>query len=773
MLVALDPKENLLKATEVAAKLIKVVVEEIEAVAVLFEEEIDWNILCLEKSAFKTEAVEEFFNTATLSDNKITATVSGTEFELTEESVVESLRLPTVGQDAQLNLELKTFEAACQILSATKEEPVKVSSKKATLRLEYIPLCDIFTKSVQARGGNYNSLTKAKIEMLVGLIQGSSRPPAPQVAERRKSAKKAAPAKEKTGNKGKEKIVFLEPPSQTRDEDESASSSERTDSQKTDEERSNEEEHSRTSSDNTGAGANIENAEASEEGSAEEEEDDQKKADFIASRILEDIERRAEAVGELYREWHEYRFDRLYKHMLPGLTDEECFRRLKEIEETVMSLTNAETIHEALGRTTIIRPRARLQKLTVRIRKIKERYVEGSPEANLQLLVLEKLEAAKGDLAEEIDRLEAAVGQRGKQHSLASETDHGATPPRADPVINEADERTETPITAQLDAEQHGVSEPGVTKEWVKNLLQEFANSTVHPLEEKMKRTVSLAHRFANKTKHDLVKGHDRISQIEADYRDEVVLRNNHLQRTEALEDTTSRIKDDLDRLERETEQGFTEVDEDLGWRVTDLENKNASLEDRNNKLEADLKALTAQVDEIIKAKVNADIAVVEANARVAKEVQDALDEEARREKEPPQLTEEERAKRERRTMAKYPGLEESVAAQQREDVERLNAQKQGLEEFATAQKKKKTAAPSSSVPAKRKRKSSKKAQVAGLLDSLTESVIESQPDQATHTEDEDEEHLERRPTRQRVSRPDKKKRTKDMMAAFNFSDSE
>ncbi|XP_047335528.1 inner centromere protein-like [Impatiens glandulifera] len=292
-----------------------------------------------------------------------------------------------------------------------------------------------------------------------------------------------------------------------------------------------------------------------------------------------------------------------------------------------------------------------------------------------------------------------------------------------------------------------------------------------------MKRTVSLSLRFANKTRHDLVKGQDRISQIEADYRDEVVLRNNHLQRTEALEDTTSGIKDDFDRLERETEQQLREVTEDLVGstlsRVSELEKKNASLEDRNEKLEADLKALTAQVDEIIKAKVNADIAVVEANSREAKEVQDALDEEARREKEPPQLTEDEIAERERRTRDKYPGLEESVADQQREDAERLNAQKQGLEDFATAHKKKKTAAPSSSVPAKRKRKSSKKAQVVGLLDSLTETVIENQPDPATHTEDADEEHLERRSTRQRVSRPDTKKRTKDMMAAFNFSDSE
>ncbi|XP_047326566.1 uncharacterized abhydrolase domain-containing protein DDB_G0269086-like [Impatiens glandulifera] len=593
------------------------------------------------------EAVEEFFKTATLSGDKITATVSGTEFELTEESVTESLRLPTDGQDAASDLELTTFEAACQILSATKE-PLKVSGNKATLRPEKVNKIQTLPRE-EAAGPRLHRWPKEDIHQEI------------------------SPGKRKDRKQGQGEDSILEPPSQTRDEEESASTSERTDSEKTDDERPNDEEHSGTSPDNTGTGANPENAEASEEGSEEEEEeDDQKKADFIARRILKDVELRAEAVGELYREWHENRFDRLYKHMLPGLIDEECFRRLKEIEETVMSLTNAETIHEALGRTSIIRPRARLQKLTVRIRKLKERYVEGTPEANLQLLVLEKLETVRGELAEEIDRLEAVVGQRGKQHSLASETDHGATPPRADPVINETDERTETPLVGKLETEQHGVSEPGVTKE-----------------------------------------------------------------------------------------------------------NLNASLEDRNNKLQDDLKALTSQVDELIKAKMNADIAVVEANARAAKEVQDALDEEARREKEPPQLTEEERAERERRTVAKYPGLAKSVAAQAAADAERLNNERQRLEDFATAHKKKKTTAPSYSVPAKQKRKPSKKAQVAGLLDGITDTVIESQPDQATRTEDEDEEHLVERSTRQRVSesasqpQPFKRKRTKDMMASFNFSDSE
>ncbi|XP_047339511.1 eukaryotic translation initiation factor 5B-like [Impatiens glandulifera] len=470
--------------------------------------------------------------------------------------------------------------------------------------------------------------------------------------------------------------------------------------------------------------------------------------------------------------------------MLPGLTDEQCFRRLKEMEETVMSLTNAETPSQAMDRYAIVRPRARLQKLTVRIQKLKERYIAGTPKANLQLLVLDKLEIKRGELNEEIEQIDAVHIQREKPHSPAHETDdgqnHSATPPLADPVINETDERAGTPLTGQLETDQPGVSEPGVTEERVK--------------ETKVKKVVRQTLLLAKKTRDDLVKAHDRITAIEADYRDETVLRNNHLRRTEELDEKTSGIVDDLDRLERETEQRLTEVTEDLVSstldRVKDLEKKNVSLEDRNDKLEADLKALTEHVAELINAKINADIAVEEANARAAKEVQDTLDEEARRAKEAPRLSEEEIAERERITETKYPGLARSIAAQAAEDAKRLNTERQRLDKFATAHKKKK-AASSSSVPAKRKRKISKKAQVAGLLERITETVIDTEPNPGMHFEDEDEEHLEQRSTRQRVlqvvpistgsqpqaegssSRPTEEEPIDDMMDGFRFSESE
>ncbi|XP_047314051.1 uncharacterized abhydrolase domain-containing protein DDB_G0269086-like [Impatiens glandulifera] len=318
----------------------------------------------------------------------------------------------------------------------------------------------------------------------------------------------------------------------------------------------------------------------------------------------------------------------------------------------------------------------------------------------------------------------------------------------------------------------NGVSEPGITEGRVKSVIQEFADSTVQPLQGKLKKAVRQTLLLAEKTRDDLIKAEDRITVIENDYRDDVVLHNEHYKQTKDLEEKTSRMVDDLDRLERETEQRFKEVDEDLGR--------------SRNKVGATLD----RVDELINAKINADIAVEEANARAAKEVQDALDEETRRAKEAPRLSEEEIAERERITVAKYSGLARSIAAQAAEDAERLNTERQRLDEFATAHKKKK-AASSSSVPAKRKRKASRKAQAAGLLERITETVIDTKPNSAMHFKDEDEEHLEQRSTRQRVlqavpistgsqpqaegssSRPDEEEPTDDMMDGFRFSESE
>ncbi|XP_047306179.1 myosin heavy chain, clone 203-like [Impatiens glandulifera] len=439
-----------------------------------------------------------------------------------------------------------------------------------------------------------------------------------------------------------------------------------------------------------------------------------------------------------------------------------------------MDLTNSDTIEEALHRTYLLRPRAQLRKLTIRIRKITARFEEVASEDTLTPLVLERLEKERGELIQEIDRLEAKYGQREIPHYTAPRIDrspaHSPTPPRANSATDESDERTDPPLTGQSPLKQPEVSEPGVTKEWVESRIQEFEDSAVTSLEEKFNRTVSSALRFANTTRQLLIRTRERFSEIDDDQQEEAVLRSKHLKRTVILEDTTSELKENFARLKRETDERLTEVAKDLVGttldRVSDLEKKNEGLE-------AELKALNAQVAELLNAKINADVAAVEADARAAKKIQDALDNEARKEKGPPQHPEEEEAERIRRAEAKFPGFAKKAAAQAAKDAARLERESQRLESFAADNKKKK-AASSVSVPAKRKRESSKKAQVADLLNVVTDTAIESIPDPATHSEDEIEEHLQPRSTRPRVSgsasRPQPAKKKWNI---YDFSDSE
>ncbi|XP_047306355.1 uncharacterized protein LOC124909753 [Impatiens glandulifera] len=561
--------------------------------------------------------------------------------------------------------------------------------------------------------------------------------------------------------------------------------SERTGSQKTDdnpsdkEEGSIEEEQSATSLDNAGAAASLENTDAGADGRGEEEvpvDNDQKIAENIVRRIMEEIDLRAQAAAEVYSEWLGYRCNKFFKHMLPGLTDGQSFRRLKEIEKDVIRLTNGEDLSEAMDRQALLVPHARLQKLTVHIRKLSERYVAGTPTAKLQLLVLDKLEIKKGEFTDEIEQLEAVHRQRDTAHSPRPETDDGQNPGNtshlADPVINETDERIETPFTGPLETDQPGDSEPAITEERVKTLIQEFANRKVRPWKKKIKKAAVQTITLAQTTRDNLVKAEARIAEIEVNYRDDTVLYNAHLKRTVDLEDKTSKMVDDLERFQEKPDQQFTKVDEDLGRsstevgstldRVIDLEKKNTSLEERNDRLEADLKAVTEEVTKLINAKLNADKAVEEANAQATKDIQDALDEETRKAKETPQLTEEELTVRTQKLAARNPALAKSIAAQVAEDAERKTP--------------------------------SRKVQVAGMLERITETIIKTQPNPAMHTEDEIEENLEPRTTRQRVlntapistvgqsqaggsssrtAPPDEEQPTDDMMKDFMPSESE
>ncbi|XP_047340035.1 uncharacterized protein LOC124943593 [Impatiens glandulifera] len=540
---------------------------------------------------------------------------------------------------------------------------------------------------------------------------------------KKSAAKKPAPVKGRSGcKKEKQPMESAEPPSETRDEDDSASSSDKTASHYTDDNMSGKEKEPTEEEEQS---ASLENADTGADGPEEEDvpvNTDQMVAKNIVRRIMEEIDLQAHKAAEVYSEWFGYRCDKFFKHMLPGLTDGQSFRRLKEIEEDVINLTKAKDPNEAMDRHAMVEPHARLQKLAGHIRKLTERYVAGTPKSKMKLLVLDLFAVKKGEFIDEVARLEAVREQQNTTHSPRLETDDDQNPgdqsPLADQAINETDDRTGPHLTDNLESDQVRDSEPAVTKE-----------------------KVEVSHSRAN----------ERITEIEVNYRDDNVLYDAHLRRTVDLEDTTSKLVDDLERFQGKTEQRLTKVDEDMGRssteagstldRVITVEEKNALLEERNNKLEADLKAVTEQVNELINAKIAADKAVEGANAQAAKELQDALDEENRKKKEAPR-SDANFNERLRISMAKNLELAKTIAAQEVKDAERLNAEKQRLEEYAKAHKKSK-AAPSFSVPATRKRKvSARKAQVAEMLGRITETVVE---------EDDFEEDLEPQPTRQQV----------------------
>ncbi|XP_047339899.1 uncharacterized protein LOC124943440 [Impatiens glandulifera] len=92
-------------------------------------------------------AVEEFFKTATVSYDRILATVCGSQIEITEAVVAESLHLPTTGMDATAEMDDDVFKMACHRVSATNK-PVPTSGKKQLLKPELIPACDVFARAI-------------------------------------------------------------------------------------------------------------------------------------------------------------------------------------------------------------------------------------------------------------------------------------------------------------------------------------------------------------------------------------------------------------------------------------------------------------------------------------------------------------------------------------------------------------------------------------------------------------------------------------------------
>ncbi|XP_047314449.1 myosin heavy chain, clone 203-like, partial [Impatiens glandulifera] len=159
------------------------------------------------------------------------------------------------------------------------------------------------------------------------------------------------------------------------------------------------------------------------------------------------------------------------------------------------------------------------------------------------------------------------------------------------------------------------------------------------------------------------------------------------------------------------------------------------------------------QVAEEVEAAADKERALINIDFNNVKKGEDYTSYYVSKEKEAPrssQLTEEEEeAERLRRAEAKFPGLTKKAAAQATKDDARLERERRRLEGFVKDNKKKKEAS-SVSVPTKRKREPSKKVQIADLLNEVTETVITSIPQQAAQVEEEVEEQLQPRSTRQR-----------------------
>ncbi|XP_047314047.1 uncharacterized protein LOC124917771, partial [Impatiens glandulifera] len=242
---------------------------------------------------------------------------------------------------------------------------------------------------------------------------------------KKKTAKKAAPAKAKAEGKGKEQVIFSEPPQHTEDEE---WASERTDIEKTEDNRTVNEDGSAQSPNDAAPNTNPKTTEGGEEvdkeaddegDDTEREEAEEAEADRIAGKLLQGIRRRAESVEELYLEWHEHRFDTPYRQILPGHTDEQCINRPKEVEDLMMNITNSNTLQEDRS-NRIVDSALKFADVTRHLlERNQERFSELGESLQEEVVQRDKcvqrtaiLEDVTSDLKKDFDRLERETDQR-------------------------------------------------------------------------------------------------------------------------------------------------------------------------------------------------------------------------------------------------------------------------------------------------------------------------------------------------------------------------
>ncbi|XP_047313726.1 uncharacterized protein LOC124917314 [Impatiens glandulifera] len=305
--------------------------------------------------------------------------------------------------------------------------------------------------------------------------------------------------------------------------------------------------------------------------------------------------------------------------------------------------------------------------------------------------------------------------------------------------------------------------------EMIDDRILEHNVSKLQPFKDSADKIFDSAIKFANATKLVVDQNQVRLAELSTGLWEEAGEREKCAQQTATLEGITSDLKKDLGRVD-------TTID-----RVS-------ALEKTNETLVAEVKALTEQMAEILKAKENADAAAIEADALVAKRVQERLDAEVSKDKEPPratQLTEEEiEAERVRRGEALFPGYAEKAARLAADDAARLEREARRLAGFAKENEKKKKAAASVSAPAtsasapkKRKRPAPKKVRIDEMLNEISDPVETGTSQQADLVEDDVEEQLRSRSKRPRPSQqsrqPQPPPQPKRKKSAYEFTDSE
>ncbi|XP_047320646.1 uncharacterized protein LOC124924690 [Impatiens glandulifera] len=469
--------------------------------------------------------------------------------------------------------------------------------------------------------------------------QGKTKVSGNTSGRRKTTAKnKKAPAKEKTvSNADKQPTGSANPQSDTINTENSVSSSGRTASHHTGEDRTGkgkepmvEEQSARTDNVDAGSGRQQEENETADEHIRKMGED-------LVNQIMKEIHEQAHAASDVYFQWALNRQENFYKNMLPEHPADRKFEKLVEMEAEVINLTKAQSVLTALRRRRMVEPHARLLGLTEHIQLLQRKHIPGTANSQFELLVLDMLAVKEQELTEELARLEAepehqevSVFSRSQPEDEGgpnpAEDEHISPPPEQE--INNTELGTGTSPTDQhISLQTDNESVLAVTDDRVKDLIEEFVNAAILPWQKKIKKTATKSIEMIESTNKELETAVGRIMSVEDKYDMTDLLYSDTTYRTKVLEAATKKLETDIALTSQKvgmaelnqltTDQRLKKIDGDLaqsGVQAGSTLERVAMLEEKHAKTEADLKAVTEQLAEMIAAKLAADKALEEEN---------------------------------------------------------------------------------------------------------------------------------------------------------------